>query len=143
MYQPHAQERASRVGRRELDVVRARLAALVEHSGEAVVAFDRGLLVTSFNPAATRLFGAAAEEAIGRPLSAILGTTDERIARGLDGEVLRFDAAPPLGAPCVAVTVAPLRGGEGEIVGAGALARAVTVEGFPPPLPGGGAHSLH
>src|SRR3954452_5693917 len=130
MYQPHAQERASRIGRREMDAVRARLAALVEHSGEAVVAVDPGLLVTSFNPAATRLFGATAEEAIGRPLSAILGTTDERIARGLDGEVLRFDAAPPLGAPCVAVTVAPLRGGEGEIVGAGALSRDVTPERF-------------
>src|SRR3954447_14761610 len=115
MDQPQAQERASRVGRRELDVVRARLAALVEHSGEAVMAVDRGLLVTSVNPAATRLFGATAEEAIGRPLSAILGTTDERIERALDGEILRFAAAPPLGAPSVAVPRAPLRGAEGEI----------------------------
>src|SRR3954447_15855191 len=123
MYQPHAQERASRIGRRELDAVRARLAALVEHSGEAVMAVDRGLLVTSFNPAATRLFGATAEEAIGRPLSAILGTTDERIERALDGEILRFDAAPPLGAPSVAVTLAPPGRAPGGGAGAGPAGR--------------------
>jgi PAS domain S-box-containing protein len=127
MYQPKAHDRASRIGRREDDVVRARLAALVEHSGEAIVAVDRDLKVTSFNPAASRLFGLAAEAALDRALVEILGAGDEA-ARALDGETVRFDASPGNGI-CVAVTMAPLLDG-GEIIGAVSLSRDVTRERF-------------
>ena len=124
--------RASGVGRRDIDVERARLAALVEHSGEAIVAVDRRLRVTASNPAAERLFGYAAEDAVGRPLAGILGVAAEDVdvwtEHVLGGEILRFDAGPGDGALCVAVTLAPVRGPEGEVIGAVSLSRDVTVE---------------
>src|SRR3954469_22343756 len=128
-FQDVAPRRASGAGRREVDVERARFAALVEHSGEAIVATDRDLLVTVVNPAAERLFGCEAPEALGRPLAAILGAQagdaprwSERL---LQGHTLRFDAGAE---PRLAVTLAPIRDSEGDIVGAVSMSRDVTVE---------------
>jgi PAS domain S-box-containing protein len=122
----------SRVGRREIDIERARLAALVEHSGEAIVATDRHLRVVSSNPAAERLFGYAAEDAVGLDLASILGVAAEDVdvwtEHVLEGEILRFDAAPGDGELCVAVTLAPVRGPDGEVIGAVSLSRDVTRE---------------
>jgi PAS domain S-box-containing protein len=121
--------RSPGVGRREADVERARFAALVEHSGEAMVATDRDLRVTVVNPAAERLFGFAAPEAVGRPLAAILGAEagDARrwSERLLEGQTLRFDAGSELR---LAVTLAPIRDSEGDVVGAVSMSRDVTLE---------------
>jgi PAS domain S-box-containing protein len=121
--------RAPRVGRREADVERARFAALVEHSGEAIVATDRDLRVTVVNPAAERLFGCAPPDALGRPLAEILGAEAEDAKRWserlLRGHTLRFDAGSE---PRLAVTLAPIRDGEGQIVGAVSMSRDVTIE---------------
>lgn len=50
----------------------ARLAAIVESTGDAVISETIDGIVTSWNPAATRLFGYTAEETVGRPMSEIL-----------------------------------------------------------------------
>lgn len=117
------------MGRREADVERARFAALVEHSGEAIVATDRDLRVTVVNPAAEKLFGCEAAGALGRPLAAILGAQagDEKrwSQRLLNGHTLRFDAGAE---PRLAVTLAPIRDDEGGVVGAVSMSRDVTIE---------------
>jgi PAS domain S-box-containing protein len=51
--------------------------ALVQWSPNAIVLMDRPGTVTSWNPAAERLFGFTAEEAIGRHIDDLVSTSDE------------------------------------------------------------------
>ena len=51
--------------------------ALVQWSPNAIVLMDRPGTVTSWNPAAERLFGYTAEEAIGRHIDDLVSTSDE------------------------------------------------------------------
>ncbi len=70
-----------------------RLAAeLVEHVSDAIIAADLAERITSWNPAATELYGWTAAEALGRPLSDMLATSagfaDARtLASGVPTEV--------------------------------------------------------
>lgn len=48
-------------------------ASLVEHVSDAIVATDTNGLVTSWNPAATLVYGWAAADALGRPVDEVLG----------------------------------------------------------------------
>jgi PAS domain S-box-containing protein len=66
------------------------LAAIVTHSGDAIVSASSDGIVESWNDAAARLFGCAAEEAVGRRLRDILVLADddpgyERIVDDLRG----------------------------------------------------------
>lgn len=112
-----------------------RLAAIVESSGDAIVSKDLDGKITSWNEAAERLFGYTPEEIIGRPVTTLipLGRHDEerdilaRIRRGervehyetirqrKDGTL--FD---------VSLTVSPIRGDGGSIVGASKIARDIS-----------------
>jgi PAS domain S-box-containing protein len=47
----------------------ARLQAIVEHAGDAIVTIDDKGLVETFNPAAQRMFGYRADDVIGRPVA--------------------------------------------------------------------------
>ena len=55
--------------RRRAEQTRSLLASMVESSADAIIGLDPQGLITSWNPAATGLFGYNAEEAIGRPVS--------------------------------------------------------------------------
>jgi len=59
--------------------------ALVEASPVAIVLMAPDGTVTSWNPAAERLFGYSAEEAIGRDIDDLVATTDEVRAEALVG----------------------------------------------------------
>ncbi len=50
----------------------ARLAAIVEHSDEAILSFDRDGRIASWNPAAERILGLSAEEAVGLDVTAVV-----------------------------------------------------------------------
>ncbi|MDZ5458200.1 sensor histidine kinase [Azohydromonas lata] len=56
----------------ELRVLAARERAILDGAGSAIVATDAGGLITLFNPAAERLTGYAAAQALGRPAQALL-----------------------------------------------------------------------
>ena len=111
------------------------LAAIVESSDDAIVSKTLEGTITSWNPAAERLFGYTAEEVIGRPIS-ILAPPDrenempanlERIRRG--EKVDRYETVRRRkdgSLVDISLTVSPIRDGTGRIVGASIIARDIT-----------------
>jgi PAS domain S-box-containing protein len=111
------------------------LAAIVESSSDAIASKTLDGIVTSWNPAAERLFGYSAEEMIGRPI-AILAAPDrenempailERIRRGEKVEHYETVRRRKDGSLVdISLTVSPVRDGTGRIVGASKIARDIT-----------------
>jgi PAS domain S-box-containing protein len=121
--------------RRRFDETRARLAAIVEFSDDVIVSKNLDGIITSWNPAAERMFGWTAAEAIGRHITLII--PDERLAE--ENEVLarirrgervdHFDTVRMTKARQlieVSITVSPVRDSTGRIVGASKIARDIT-----------------
>lgn len=109
--------------------------AIIESSEDAIISKDREALVTSWNPAAERLYGWKAEEVIGRPISVIVPEhlkgeeleILERIAAGerldhYEAERVRKDGTPVF----VSLTVSPINDDAGEVAGAAVIARDIT-----------------
>ncbi len=109
-----------------------RLAAIVRSSDEAIVGKDLDGTITSWNPAAERLFGFTAQEAIGRSIRMIVpadrqGEEDEFLRRLRLGESIEHMETVRIrkdGMPLhIALTVSPIRDGDGRIIGASKIAR--------------------
>jgi PAS domain S-box-containing protein len=111
--------------------------AIVESSDDAILSKDQNLTITSWNPAAARLYGYTAEEAVGRPISILIpddraGEERDILKRVLDGarvdhydtERVRKDGRRIL----VSLTVSPIRESDGSISGASVIARDVTAQ---------------
>ncbi|MGV2496441.1 PAS domain S-box protein [Pelagerythrobacter aerophilus] len=109
----------------------AHLAAIVDHSSDAIVSKDLDGNVLSWNVAAERLFGIPASEMIGQSIRRIIPADrqdeeDRILARVRSGELvpkfetmrLRADGAE---IP-VAITVSPIRDELGHIIGASKIA---------------------
>src|ERR671924_1143030 len=103
----------------------ARLATIVEHSAEAIVARTRDGLVTAWNPAAEALFGYTADEMVGQTLDGLLpgdrrGEVEELLAIVLRGEPVRdFETvrvAKNGRLLDVSLTISPIRDDAGEVV---------------------------
>ena len=111
------------------------LAAIVESSDDAIVSKTLDGIITSWNPAAQRLFGYTAEEVIGCPIS-ILAPPDrenemsanlERIRRGEKVERHETVRQRKDGSLVdISLTVSPIRDETGRIVGASKIARDIT-----------------
>jgi PAS domain S-box-containing protein len=120
----------------QLDEITARhLAKVVESSDDAIVSKDLSSIITSWNPAAERMFGYSAGEAIGKSIRMIIpadlqGEEDvvlgkiragdkvdhyETIRQRKDGTLIN-----------VSLTVSPIRDANGTVVGASKIARNVT-----------------
>src|SRR5438045_98720 len=114
------------------DVMRARLAAIVESSDDAIVSKDLRGIVTSWNPAAERLYGYSAAEMIGQPIRKVIppelqDEEDQILGKIQAGE--RIDHFETVRVAKdgrrieVAITVSPMRDASGTIVGASKVAR--------------------
>jgi two-component system, chemotaxis family, CheB/CheR fusion protein len=111
------------------------LAAIVDSSDDAIVSKTLDGTITSWNPAAQRLFGYSPEEVIGRSIS-ILAAPDrenempanlERIRRGERVERYETVRRRKDGSLVdVSLTVSPIRDETGRIVGASKIARDIT-----------------
>jgi len=109
-----------------------RLGAIVRSSEDAIVAKDLDGIITAWNPAAERLFGFTAEEAIGRSIRMIVpadrqGEEDEvlrRLRRGESIEHMETVRVRNDGTPVdIALTVSPIKDADGRIIGASKIAR--------------------
>jgi PAS domain S-box-containing protein len=114
---------------------RLKLAAIVESTDDAIISTDLDGTIESWNLAAERVFGYAADEAIGQPLSILappdvadepfkfleeVTTADtisqrEAVRRRKDGILID-----------VSLTLSPLKDASGNVTGASAIARDVT-----------------
>ena len=76
---------------------RARLAALVDHSPDAVIAVDDAFRITAYNPAAAGLFALPPAAALGRSITDLTDTADSkedrlyRMRRALVGETIHTE----------------------------------------------------
>jgi PAS domain S-box-containing protein len=120
---------------RQEEIDRARLAAIVDSTDDAIVGKTLGGIITSWNPAAERMFGWTAAEAVGCHISLII--PDDRrpeeeqvLARIRRGEpVEHFDTIRVTKDGRfldVSLTVSPIRDARGRIIGASKVARDIT-----------------
>ena len=111
------------------------LAAIVQDAEDAIISKNLESIVTSWNPAAERIFGYTAEEMIGQSILRIIPAdlaseeTDfiNRIRKGErvvhhETRRLRKDGKTIH----VSLTVSPIRDADGEIIGASKIARDIT-----------------
>jgi len=123
------------VTRRREDEAIARLAAIVQSSDDAIISKTLDGKITSWNLAATRMFGYSSEEAIGRSISVIipkdrLGEEDMVLAMIRRNEPIQHFRTIRLhknGASIpVSLTVSPIRNAAGDIIGASKIARDIS-----------------
>src|SRR5882762_9716536 len=111
------------------------LAAIVESSHDAIVSKSLNGIITSWNKGAERLFGYAAEEAVGQNITLIIPperrdeerTIVEQLTRGerVDNfETVRIRKDGRL--LDVSLTISPMKDASGRVVGASKLARDIT-----------------
>jgi len=121
--------------RKESEGVRARLAAIVESSEDAIISKDLNGVIMSWNRGAQRLFGYTAKEAVGQSITLLIPPErfDEEpqiLARIRKGEAIdhyetirRCKDGTLLD---ISLTVSPIRNQAGEIIGASKIARDIT-----------------
>ena len=121
--------------RKRADEARARLAAIVASSDDAIVSKSLDGIIRTWNRGAERMFGYIAQEAVGRHITLIIPeerraeedmvlskvrrgeSVDhfETVRRAKDGRMLD-----------ISLSVSPIRGARGEIIGASKIARDIT-----------------
>ena len=121
--------------RSEIAAARAHLASIVESSDDAIISKALDGSIQTWNPGAARLFGYAAEEVLGRPVTILIPPEQhdeeprivERLKRGeriehYETVRVRKDG----GRVPVSLSVSPLRDSTGRVVGAAKILRDIT-----------------
>lgn len=114
---------------------RAKLAAIVESSEDAIIGKDLNGRVTSWNAGAERLFGYQAQEMIGQSITRIIPMEHRaeelnilsRLRAGERINLIETERNDKTGRPItVSLTVSPVRDSSGSIIGAAKIARDIT-----------------
>jgi PAS domain S-box-containing protein len=120
---------------RQAEHTRGWLAAIIESSEDAIVSKRLDGTITSWNPAAARLFGYSADEIIGQPITRIIppelhAQEDDILSRLGRGERVQDFETVRLARDGrridVSLTISPVRNEAGEVVGASKVARDIT-----------------
>jgi PAS domain S-box-containing protein len=113
----------------------AQIASIVEGSDDAIISKNLEGVITSWNAGAERLFGYAAPEAIGKPMTLLIPperSNEEpiilaRIARGESTDHFETVRIGKDGRKIdVSVTISPIRDAQARIIGASKIARDIT-----------------
>jgi PAS domain S-box-containing protein len=123
--------------RRRAEETRARLAAIVDSSEDAIIGKTLDGIITSWNQGAERMYGYTTDQVIGQPI-ALLAPPDRPdeipgvLARLARGEAIeRYET---LRVRCdgqvfpVSLTISPIRDLQGTIIGAATIGRDITVQ---------------
>jgi PAS domain S-box-containing protein len=121
--------------RKKAEATNTGLAAIVESSDDAILTNDVDGIITSWNGAAHRIFGYAADEIIGKPITLLVpadrrdeeASILERVKRG--ERVQPYDTVRQRkggGLVDIFVTISALRDAAGKITGASKIARDIT-----------------
>ena len=124
-------------GIRAVDKIRAKLAAIVEGSEDAIIGKDLDGTITSWNRGAETVFGYLQQEAVGRPITMLipperLGEEADILARIRRGErvqhfeTVRINKSHKL-VP-VSLSISPIYDTEGHVIGASKIARDITAQ---------------
>jgi PAS domain S-box-containing protein len=118
-----------------LDEARFRLAAIVESSEDAIISKDLSGRITSWNAAATRIFGYSEKEILGAPILKLVPREQHGEERTIFGKLsagnriehyetvrVRKDGTPV----DVSLTISPIRDESGTIIGASKILRDIT-----------------
>jgi diguanylate cyclase (GGDEF)-like protein/PAS domain S-box-containing protein len=120
---------------RAAEAARARLAAIVESSRDAIIGKALDGTITSWNLAAERMYGYGADEAVGQSIDLIVSQSRRNesedilstIARGERVEQYETERIRKDGTLIpVSVTVSPVRDAAGKVVGASSISRDIT-----------------
>jgi len=112
-----------------------RLAAIVEHSTDAIIGKDLNGIITSWNNGARKIFGYSASEMVGHSIMELIppdrqGEEDEILRRIKRGESVEHFETVRLTKDRrqvdISVTVSPIKDGQGQIIGASKIARDIT-----------------
>ena len=120
---------------KQQDETRAKLAAIFEFSDDSIVGIDLSGVVTTWNPAAERIFGYTAQEMAGQPITRIIPpelAAEETVIldRARRGEGIghyrtarrhKDDTLIP-----ISLTISPIRDNQGKIVGLSKIAHDLT-----------------
>ena len=121
--------------RKQGEAAARRLAAVIQSSDDAIVSKDLNGIITSWNPAAERMFGYTAEEVLGRSIRLLIpqhlqSEEDAVLAKIRAGEIVdhfetirqRKDGS----LLSISLTVSPVRDDAGVVIGASKIARDIT-----------------
>jgi PAS domain S-box-containing protein len=115
--------------------LRARLAAIIESSDDAIISKSLAGIIESWNQGATELYGYSAQEIIGHAIELLIPPDRrdefpwimERIARGESVDRYETQRVCKDGSRIdVSITVSPVRDADGRVVAASIIARDVT-----------------
>jgi PAS domain S-box-containing protein len=115
--------------------IRERLAAIVDSSDDAIIGHTLEGIITSWNRSAERLYGYTAAEVLGQPLTLLIPShlpddLPQLLARLQRGERIEHYETQRLhkdGSPRdVSLTISPIHGHPGRIIGASKIARDIT-----------------
>ena len=121
--------------RKRAEHMRAWLAAIIDSSDDAIASKTLDGVVTSWNPAATRLFGYQPAEIVGKPITTVIppelhAEEVDILARLRRGERIEHYETTRIAKDGrridISLTVSPIRGEDGEIMGASKIARDIT-----------------
>jgi PAS domain S-box-containing protein len=120
--------------RKQAEMASFHLTALVRSSDDAIVSKDLNGIIRTWNPAAEKMFGYTAAEAVGRHITLIIPSerrheedeVQERIRRGMADhfETVRIRKDGTM--VDISLTVSPVRSTAGEIIGASKIARDIS-----------------